>query len=203
MPRILTKLKVHEISAVDRGAGEGVRVVLMKRDDSNSDLKIDNNGIEKMTRAELFSAWWRELTEAERARHRRQQADIDAQLAEEERISRAGTTTRAEVAPSNPKPWPKQAREGDSLRKIVKVYGVMPLAGMINEENNAHGISESEFIQFVGEYAATKNQTVGALLSAANGEGALLSKALAICRYAGYAKQAESNLLAARMRQRG
>jgi hypothetical protein len=33
MPRILTKLRVREVSAVDRGAGEGVKVMLMKRDE--------------------------------------------------------------------------------------------------------------------------------------------------------------------------
>jgi hypothetical protein len=31
MPRQLTKLKIHEVSSVDRGAGEGVKVMLMKR----------------------------------------------------------------------------------------------------------------------------------------------------------------------------
>jgi hypothetical protein len=33
MPKVLTKLRVDEISAVDRGAGEGCKVVLYKRDD--------------------------------------------------------------------------------------------------------------------------------------------------------------------------
>jgi hypothetical protein len=33
MPRILTKLRISEVSAVDRGAGDGVKIVLMKRDD--------------------------------------------------------------------------------------------------------------------------------------------------------------------------
>src|ERR1700736_1117123 len=32
MPRILTKLRIDEVSAVDRGAGDGVKIVLMKRD---------------------------------------------------------------------------------------------------------------------------------------------------------------------------
>lgn len=32
MPRILEKLRIREVSAVDRGAGEGVKVMLMKRD---------------------------------------------------------------------------------------------------------------------------------------------------------------------------
>lgn len=33
MPRVLRKLRIDEISAVDRAAGEGTRVVLYKRDD--------------------------------------------------------------------------------------------------------------------------------------------------------------------------
>ncbi|MHC2539129.1 hypothetical protein [Bradyrhizobium diazoefficiens] len=32
MPNILRRLKIHEISSVDRGAGEGCRIVLYKRD---------------------------------------------------------------------------------------------------------------------------------------------------------------------------
>jgi hypothetical protein len=34
MPKILTALRIDEVSAVDRGAGEGVKIVLMKRDDT-------------------------------------------------------------------------------------------------------------------------------------------------------------------------
>jgi hypothetical protein len=34
MPNILTQLRIDEVSAVDRGAGEGVKIVLMKRDDT-------------------------------------------------------------------------------------------------------------------------------------------------------------------------
>jgi hypothetical protein len=36
MPRVLRKLRIDEISAVDRGAGEGCKVVLYKRDDEPS-----------------------------------------------------------------------------------------------------------------------------------------------------------------------
>jgi hypothetical protein len=35
MPKVLTKLRIDEISAVDRAAGEGCKVVLYKRDDSD------------------------------------------------------------------------------------------------------------------------------------------------------------------------
>jgi len=33
MPKILTRLRIDEVSAVDKGAGEGVKVLLMKRAD--------------------------------------------------------------------------------------------------------------------------------------------------------------------------
>jgi len=36
MPRILTKLRIDEVSSVDHGAGEGVKIMLMKRDDNSS-----------------------------------------------------------------------------------------------------------------------------------------------------------------------
>jgi hypothetical protein len=34
MVRVLTKLRIDEVSAVDRGAGDGVKILLMKRDDT-------------------------------------------------------------------------------------------------------------------------------------------------------------------------
>jgi hypothetical protein len=38
MPRVLHKLRIDEISAVDKGAGEGCKVVLYKGDDSKSEV---------------------------------------------------------------------------------------------------------------------------------------------------------------------
>jgi hypothetical protein len=34
MPKLLTRLRIDEVSAVDRGAGDGVKIVLIKRDDT-------------------------------------------------------------------------------------------------------------------------------------------------------------------------
>jgi hypothetical protein len=158
--------------------------------------------MKKIDSAEMFADWWSELSAEERARYRRQQADIDAQIAERERLSRAGTTTREEVAPDHPTPQPKKARGEDALRQIVKSYGVMPLAKMINQENDAHGITEVEFLMFAGEHASAKGMTLGKLLNTNSGEGAMLAKAAAICRYAGYSKQAQQNLGDARIRAR-
>lgn len=35
MPKLLTKLRIREVSSVDRGAGEGVKIMLMKREDGD------------------------------------------------------------------------------------------------------------------------------------------------------------------------
>jgi hypothetical protein len=40
MPKLLTKLRIDEISSVDRGAGEGCRIMLYKRDDDKPMFKI-------------------------------------------------------------------------------------------------------------------------------------------------------------------
>lgn len=42
MPRILRNLRIEEVSGVDRGAGEGVRVLLMKRDDAPPNTENDD-----------------------------------------------------------------------------------------------------------------------------------------------------------------
>lgn len=49
MPRVLKDLKISEVSGVDRGAGEGVRVVLMKRhDDQQQEIEMTEAELAKM-----------------------------------------------------------------------------------------------------------------------------------------------------------
>jgi hypothetical protein len=255
MPRILTKLKINEVSHVDRGAGEGVKVVMMKRDappqgsvrekflfqieqlrrgfpdmpvrqaraeawnalsdDEQVEILREERQMNKLDNSTLFDDWWRQLDASERRRYRSQQAEIDRELAEagtggDGTSGRGGsqfngrpTSPAIEPAGTPRAPVFEKKDHALSLKSIVKRYGIAPLAKMICDENDAHGITEAEFIQFVGEYAATKGQSLGVLLSATNGEGAMLTKAAAICRYAAHARQAQENLLAARMRQRG
>ena len=50
--KVLTRLKITEVSAVDRGAGEGCRVVLSKRDDS--DYSNTELSVEERARAEMI-----------------------------------------------------------------------------------------------------------------------------------------------------
>jgi hypothetical protein len=52
MPRILTKLRIDEVSAVDRGAGENVRILLMKRDDTGQEERQARSFNSIMAKAE-------------------------------------------------------------------------------------------------------------------------------------------------------
>jgi hypothetical protein len=41
MLRLLKDLQINDVSSVDRGAGVGVRVLLMKRDETNQEATVD------------------------------------------------------------------------------------------------------------------------------------------------------------------
>jgi hypothetical protein len=61
--RMLTRLRINEVSAVDRGAGEGVKIVLMKRADDEPRSK---GPLERAERAERIERRRREREEFEK-----------------------------------------------------------------------------------------------------------------------------------------
>src|SRR5262249_11318176 len=71
--KVLTRLKITEVSAVDRGAGENCRIVLSKRDDSDYD-NVEPSHEERM-KADLIGR------EALRAQERREKRDRDDDVA--------------------------------------------------------------------------------------------------------------------------
>jgi hypothetical protein len=64
--RLLTRLRINEVSAVDRGAGEGVKIVLMKRGDEPPPDARSKGPLEKWERAQRREAERREFEERER-----------------------------------------------------------------------------------------------------------------------------------------
>src|SRR6516162_10895995 len=63
--RLLRNLRINEVSAVDRGAGEGVKIVLMKRDDEPPDAR-SKGPLEKWERAQRREAERREFEDREK-----------------------------------------------------------------------------------------------------------------------------------------
>jgi hypothetical protein len=168
-------------------------------DDEQIALLREESEMEKLDRSELFADWYARLDASERRRFRAQQADIDRALNDRTGVAQTegrgggpfnGHPTSPNIAPKAPRA-PK-FEKGDTLRAIVKSHGLVPLCKLINDENNAFRISESDLMVLAGEHAAAQGQTLGKLLNGNSGDGQMIAKAAAICRQATYAAQAQN-----------
>lgn len=92
MPRLLKDLKITEVSSVDRGAGRGVKVVLMKRDDDSEEGRVTAfvNGLIDAAVAEGV-------------------AKLDAEI--------AALKTNQQLSPPTVLPNQRQAKRPDETRK--------------------------------------------------------------------------------------
>ena len=95
----------------------------------------------KLDNAELFADWWRQLDASERARYRRQQAKIDAELAAEgsgTRDDQGRGGSQFNGAPDYPNiaagaPKAPKFEKGDTLTSIIKQQEFIPLCIMISK----------------------------------------------------------------------
>jgi hypothetical protein len=89
----------------------------------------------------------------------------------------------------------QRAKSDNTVRKVFETYGVVAVAKVLTEQGCEDlPVTEADLIQEIGHYAASKGMTVGKLLNADSGEGALLAKACQICRQHAWSKQAEKNM---------
>ena len=75
--RVLTRLRINEVSMVDRGAGENCRVVISKRDGTDDNTPLTNA---ERTRAETIGRLAIADHEEMEARAKRERDDEDRQL---------------------------------------------------------------------------------------------------------------------------
>jgi hypothetical protein len=160
MTRVLTKLRIDEVSACDRGAGEGTKIVLMKRDtgrplrensfnhimakmadaaddggDDGGGGDITNHPVVQAARLLVASGKFGDHGQA-----------LDFLL---NKPSGQALLTRLKAAD---KPA-KESRMPDNLAKIAKDIGIVRVAKAIVDEQRSYGISESEFVGLVTEHA--------------------------------------------------
>jgi hypothetical protein len=171
-PKILTRLRVDEISLVDRGAGEGVSVLYSKRNRGNArryadvfrqvdfskiheppvDVDIDSigDGDGKLPgKMEEF------ITALQVANPSLSRADAAAYLLHGVH-GRATARHMSETFKTKEQPMDRATE----LRSIAKDFGITKLAKMIADEGNAHGISEHELTD-LGFVEAQKNMQAG------------------------------------------
>ena len=124
--RKLTRLRIDEVSSVDRGAGQGVKVVLMKRDAGDEQSLLDRgreilrrhginyhvneDAMEKLqepfdfdaaiTNDQMFQRFWSELNAQDKRNYLRRDALLRDQFTAWLRSTRVQTTPRSDVAPS-------------------------------------------------------------------------------------------------------
>jgi hypothetical protein len=220
-------LKVNEISCVDRGAGEGVKVVLMKRADDDKLIArgreiLRRHGInfhnyeedlDSMTKVDdreefqqYFERWLASLSPEERAWARRQIDLAEDRMAEHERAGRIRTTPRSAVVTTVPQNQLSAVeRDGFGSGAKAKSDTLQKIAADFGIQRLAkhlveHGsqeITEGEFVELVNKHAG---QSAAKLWAGDTEESRVILKAASVLRQAAYAKQAASHMAQARER---
>jgi hypothetical protein len=204
MPKLLTRLKISEVSAVDKGAGEDCRILFMKRDQDvvakasaalqesvGSILNCDeNDAIKREALAETFRQFESylerngvDIGKADRSGPHSFTAALldhlhDALDRKRQRHGFEKTATK-ESTPMN-----------DSIEKIAADNGPYGLAKILIDDGHAHQIDEHRFVRLITDYAKRKHPELTGdrafeRVFVGDGEASrVLQKAHAICKAA-------------------
>jgi hypothetical protein len=171
--RVLTRLKITEVSAVDRGAGERCRIILAKRDSDAPRLNLIGVFQRKMTAAEALGIRVNKSAAGDEA---------EGLIAEPEHVvDNDGTddgvpkksitfdtidgtrmtfpSERAMAVWLAAQGRVRKSTSEDStmtsidLSAIVKTYGVVALAKYMAEQNTSFGVTEEELTRLATEHA--------------------------------------------------
>ena len=139
-PKVLTRLRIDEVSMVDRGAGANCKVVISKRDDGPDYHDLLTG---RTTCAELYGF------------DKRASADGDEHAPAE----------WLAIAKSNP---PEDSTMPINLSDIVKSHGVVALAKYMVEQNSSFGATETELVQLATQDAERRYQATRQLARSRN-----------------------------------
>jgi hypothetical protein len=161
--KVLTRLKINEISMVDRGAGENCRILISKRDDSADADHVDLSPAE-IARAKVEG--YQALRHAEERflkEHGTGHADHEPEdarfLFSKETFVRKSAAATARGVDGGVQSRISKSTSQDStmtnidMSAIVKAYGVA-LFKYIVSENNSFGLSEEDVVKLATEHAA-------------------------------------------------
>jgi hypothetical protein len=181
MPKLLTRLKITEVSAVDRGAGDGTKILLMKRDDDRrSKPHVERHARRLRKFQEVFDS-------PERYRRRSfneivgkaDDRDDSGGVSDHPIAQLAGLLVASGKFSDNAaalhhllnsphgnallaRLHKAEAHTGkdhstmdktETLRDIAKAGGIIAVAKAIIDENRSYGITEHEFVELATESA--------------------------------------------------
>jgi hypothetical protein len=163
MPKILTQLKITEVSAVDRGAGEGVRILLMKRDTDEPHVEAYEKFLKIFTSKAAADggdddAGDRSDQNTGLADHpivrlarllvaSGSQSDLASAVHYLLNTSHGAALLHRTRTHKGESPMP------DNLTKIAEDIGIVRVAKAIVDEQRSFGIDEHEFVALVTEHA--------------------------------------------------
>jgi hypothetical protein len=203
MPKILTRLRIDEVSAVDRGAGEGVKIVLMKRDDTGRSFNdfmakadaADDGGNDAgditnqhpvVQAARLLVASGKFGDHGDALDYLLNTSGGQALLTRMKAAEPA-----KEFAMDNIEKL--TAERTENLLKIGKSGGAVAMAKVLVADDDAHGITEPEFTQILTEHAQklypakSPDSAFAAVFSDNGADGVMLRKAHAVVRASQFA----------------
>jgi hypothetical protein len=152
--KVLTRLKITEVSAVDRGAGENCKIVLSKRDDSDSRLNLVDVFKGKITAAQALGIHVNKSAEGDEAegliaapkKHRSITFDtVDGTRMKfpNERSLAEWLAIQSRIRKSNH----EDPTMPVNLSDVVKNHGVVALAKYMVEQNSSFGATEAELVE--------------------------------------------------------
>ena len=173
MPKLLTRLKITEVSAVDRGAGEGAKIVLMKRDDDRPRSKPhlerylrrlrkfqeifegedggdDAGGDEGGNASDHHASKVADLL-VEAGSHPNRASALQHLL--HKPSGQALLSRMSKAAEQTEKETPPMTSHSEFVQSVVKQYGIVALAKSMIQDQKSYGLDESTFTRLATEHA--------------------------------------------------
>jgi hypothetical protein len=200
--RILTNLKIDEVSAVDAGAGEGCHIKLLKRDrtvpdfykifgarksstfdgyppgprQKNLDVHTDPDGPINPGGAEPDDD-----DDADYTEHLANDADAGDDEDDDETTDNDGADPNG--VPTKHLERLRDAMKGTDMRKVKSLDAVKICKAMVSD-SDAYGTSEHELVEWIDRYAKAHDTTFVKLYEANNDTGLAIRKAIDIAKQA-------------------
>jgi hypothetical protein len=170
MPTLLTRLKITEVSAVDRAAGEGTKIVLLKRDDTpRSKPHVERHARRLRKFQEIFEGKAGGDDDAggddggnASNHHASEVANLLVEAGSHpDRASAlshllhkpSGQALLSRMNKKDDTPMTSTSTHAEFVRDVVKQYGIVALAKSMVQDQKSYGLDEHQFTQLATEHA--------------------------------------------------
>jgi hypothetical protein len=201
--RVLTNVRVDEISAVDAGAGEGVQIMLMKRASDNkavaeatarlaasvksivSDAAVTDKGAMLAKTFAQYQEHLNKLTKNDSERSEPNLSNTDAGYGGRRR-RRSDDDDETERLSDDADADDDDEKEKEAMTAKLKSLDAVQICKQMVDEGDAHSMSEHDLVSLVDNFAKAHNSTFVALYERNDDTGLAIRKAVDIAKHAGF-----------------